>query len=300
MCSPAWLQAESFCSLGGIMRNSDKPGENFPVAANGTNFRCRIDGPGTEDAPWLMFSNSLMTDLSLWDDQVAAFKDRYRILRYDQRGHGGTPVPPADCTFEGLVDDAAALLDALGINGVNVVGVSMGGVTALGLASRYPDRVSTVVISDASAATPEGGAAAWDERIALAAKGGMEALVEPTITRWFRPASLTADTPVVRRVREMIRRTPFEGFKRAARALQSFDFSAALAKLSPPALLTVGAGDGVLPGLMRKMAAEAPGSRFAEIAEAGHLPNIEQPEAFNDALAQFLREASSRSKPSRR
>lgn len=208
---------------------------------------------------------------------------------YDQRGHGGTPVPP-DCTFDGLIGDAAAaLLDALGIGTVNMVGVSMGGVTALGLAARHPDRVSAVAISDANAATPEGGAAAWDGRIARAATGGMEALVEPTVERWFR----TADTPAVRRVRQMIRRTPFEGFKRAARALQSFDLSDALAKLSRPALMVVGAGDGVLPDTMRRMSAEVPASRFVEIAEAGHLPNIERPGAFNEALARFLRETSS-------
>jgi 3-oxoadipate enol-lactonase len=261
-------------------------GRDSFVAIGDLTVRCRIDGP--DAAPWLVFSNSLMTDLTLWDEQVAAFGDRFRILRYDQRGHGETGVPALPGDFDGLARDLAMLLDAFAIDRAIVIGVSMGAVTALRLASLYPDRMRGLVLSDGNAATAPGGAAAWDERIAIAATGGMAALVEPTVGRWFTPASLAAEGAALNKVRGMIRRTPFDGFVRAAAALQDFDFRADLERIACPSLLIAGAADGALPMTMRKMAEAIPGARFAMIDAAGHLPNIEQPAAFNHALAGFL------------
>lgn len=263
-------------------------GRNSFVTVGHLAVRCRIDGPAA--APWLVFSNSLMTDLTLWDDQVAALGDRFRILRYDQRGHGETDVPALPGNFDGLAQDLALLFDAFAIDRAIVIGVSMGAVTALRFAVLYPDRVRGLVFSDGNAATAPGGAAAWDERIAIAAVGGMPALVEPTVGRWFTPASLAADGAALNKVRAMIRRTPFDGFARAAAALQAFDFRADLARIACPALLIAGAADGVLPVTMQKMADAIPDARFAVIEAAGHLPNIEQPAAFNRTLAAFLDE----------
>ena len=256
------------------------------VMVDGVDLQCRIDGPA--GAPWLVFSNSLMTDLRLWDDQVAAFGDRYRILRYDQRGHGGSGVPPADCNFDRLVDDLAALLEHFDVNAATVAGVSMGGVTTLGLAARYPERVARVAICDCQSASSPAGAAAWDERIAIAQAGGMAALVEPTVTRWFRPKAAQACPDIMDRVRAMVAGTPFDGFVRAARALQNYDFRPYLAALPCPALFMVGAQDGVLPGSMRAMAGACLGAGFTTIPDAGHLINIEQPAEFNAALATLL------------
>ena len=133
------------------------------VTRHGLAFRCRIDEPADAklDTPWLAFSNSLMTDLSLWDDQVDAFAGRYRILRYDQRGHGGTTVPPASCDFDTLADDLAALFDAVGIARATVVGVSMGGITALAFAGRHPARVAALLACDCTAKSVPGAGAAW-------------------------------------------------------------------------------------------------------------------------------------------
>jgi 3-oxoadipate enol-lactonase len=256
------------------------------VMVDGEDLQCRVDGP--EGAPWLVFSNSLMTDLSLWDDQVAAFGDRYRILRYDQRGHGRSTVPPGDCTFDRLVDDLAALLDHFDVTAATVAGVSMGGVTTLGLAARHPARIARVAICDCQSASSPAGAAAWDDRIAIAQTGGMEALVEPTVTRWFRPQAVQESPGIMDRVRPMIAGTPLNGFIRAARALQNYDFRPHLAALACPALFMVGAHDGVLPASMRTMAAACPGADLTIIPDAGHLINIEQPAAFNAALATLL------------
>jgi len=256
------------------------------VRVGGLGLRCRADGP--TGAPWLVFSNSLMTDLTLWDDQVAAYAGRFRILRYDQRGHGGSDVPPEDCHFNGLVEDLVAVMAAFDVEAATVIGVSMGGVTALGLAARYPARVRQVAVCDCQAASTPAGAAAWDERIAVAQAGGMAALAEPTLARWFTAETLRASPPAVAQVRAMICRTPLPGFERAARALQSYDFRALPAALRCPAAFIAGAADGALPQALQGMAAAYPRSTYAAIPNAGHLPNIEQPARFNAELDALL------------
>lgn len=261
------------------------------VTRHGLSFRCRIDEPADDGAntPWLAFSNSLMTDLTLWDDQVAAFASSYRILRYDQRGHGGTTVSPGSCDFDTLADDLAGLFDALGIARATVVGVSMGGITALSFAGRHPSRLAALLACDCTAKGVPGAGSAWDERIALAKAGGMTALAGPTIERWFRPEHV--ESPAARRVRRMVETTPFDGFVRASDALREFDVTAGLAGLECPAAMLAGAGDGALPDVMKRMAGQAAGAAYIEIPDAGHLPNIENPDAFNRELAAFLKRA---------
>ncbi|MBP0492578.1 alpha/beta fold hydrolase [Pararoseomonas indoligenes] len=262
--------------------------ETQTVRANVLLFHCRIDGP--EGAPWLVFSNSLVTDLSVWDAQVAAFAGRYRTLRYDQRGHGGTEVPAEPANFEVLANDAAALMDHFGIRGAVVAGVSMGAATALLLAARRPDLVSAVVASDGQAATAPGGAQAWQDRIDLAREKGMEAFADATVKRWFSPASVSAAHPAIPRVRRMIATTAEPGFVACARALQSYDLRAELPALRQPVLLIAGETDGAMPATMRAMATSIPDARFVEISAAGHLPCIEAPGPFNAAVEAFLAE----------
>lgn len=264
---------------------AEPPGSG-QVAVNGIGLRCRLDGP--PGAPWLVFSNSLMTGLDLWDAQVQHFANRFRILRYDQRGHGSSAVPSGDCSFEALADDLAALLEHFGATAATVVGVSMGGVTALALAARHPARVALIAACDCQPASTQAGAAAWDERIALAQADGMAALVEPTVARWFQPGFVRRDPPALGCVRAGIAATPLQGFVRAARALQRYDLRPALPALRLPAAFIVGEDDGALPGAVRAMADACPGASFTAIPDAGHLPNVEQPAAFNAALSALL------------
>ncbi|GGF57150.1 3-oxoadipate enol-lactonase [Azorhizobium oxalatiphilum] len=256
------------------------------VDIDGLSFHCRVDG--AKGAPWLVFSNSLMTDLSMWNDQVAAFAGRFRILRYDQRGHGRTGIPASDCTMEQLAEDLIRLMDAFDIGHAQLIGISMGAATCLGAALAYPGRVAGLVMADGQAATPPGGAQAWDDRIAIARTEGMAGLAGPTLSRWFLPAHLEANGPGIAHVHAMITGTPLEGFLRAVRALQAFDLRAGLPALACPALMLAGAADGALPKTLTELAGTVPNGRFVEIPDAGHLPNIEQPAAFNAALAAFL------------
>jgi 3-oxoadipate enol-lactonase len=264
------------------------PGSAIWLEAGGIRFHCRIDGP--PGAPWLVFSNSLMTNLSLWDDQVAFLGHSMRILRYDQRGHGATDVPAHPCTFEGLAGDVVALLDRLEIARAIIVGVSMGGVTALQMAIRHPDRVAGVAACDAQHRSAPNATEIWEERIATGAAQGMAALVEPTVRRWFTSEFVAADPSALQRVRRMIRDTPATGFIACARALQRYDLSSGLATIRVPTLLLAGEADGQVPGVMRGMHDAIPGSRFVGVERAGHLPNIERPMVFNEILAGFVRD----------
>ena len=253
--------------------------------ANGITFNCRIDG--REGAPWLVFSNSLMTDSAMWDDQVAALKKDFRILRYDHRGHGGTDAPAGRYDFATLVADVVAIYDELSIDRAHFVGLSMGGMTALGLAQQYPDRVDRVVVCDCTGASTPAGAQQWEERIAIAQKDGMDALVEPTIGRWFSPDYVAKNPPALDKVRNMIRSTPVNGFVGCAAALSNFDFRPRLSDIKAPALFVCGTKDAALSGL-KQLHAAVPGSQLFEVEGAGHISNMEQPEAFTGALQRFL------------
>jgi len=256
------------------------------IKANGIAINYEIDGP--EGAPWIVFSNSLATDVSMWEPQLAALKGAFRILRYDQRGHGGTDAPAGRYTFNLLIADVLALLDALAIERPHWVGLSMGGATGLGIAERFPDRLDRIVVCDTGCASTAASAQQWEERIAIVAKDGIEAMVEPTVRRWHPAEAVAANAPQVDKVRAMIRATPANGFIGCAAALADHDFRSAIATVTRPVLFLVGDKDGVNPPAMRELHAALPGSKFVELAGAGHISNLDQPEAFTRAVKDFL------------
>jgi 3-oxoadipate enol-lactonase len=258
------------------------------INANGISINTQIDGP--ESAPWLVLSNSLMTNLSMWDDQVAALKQSFRILRYDQRGHGGTQATEGPYSFDLLVTDVVALLDALSIKRAHFAGLSMGGMTALFLAQRHPQRFDRIIACDCGPASTPASAQQWKERIALAAKDGTGALIEPTIARWFPPEFLATKSPVLDKVRQMIRSTSIAGFCGCAQALSDYDLRPGLAGIDLPTLLMVGTKDATLAGI-RQIKEAVRGSALVELEGAGHIANLEQPAAFTRAIQDFLKPA---------
>jgi 3-oxoadipate enol-lactonase len=257
------------------------------IKANGIRINYQIDGP--ERAPWLIFSNSLATSLAMWDEQAAALKDRFRVLRYDQRGHGGTEAPAGRYTFDTLLDDALALMDAVGIPKATFAGLSMGGATALGLAERHPDRFERIIVADSPCRSTPQSSQQWEERIAVAQKQGIEALVEPTVARWFPPETVTKNPPYLDKIRAMIRATPVNGFIGCAAALAAHDYAAAVATVKCLTLFIVGEKDGVTPAAMAKLHDKLPGSRFVSLPGAGHISNMDRAGEFNSALRDFLR-----------
>jgi len=255
------------------------------IKANGININYQFEG--REGAPWVVFSNSLMTNLAMWDEQVEALRDSFRILRYDQRGHGGTDAPAGPYPFQQLVDDVVALLDGMQIKRTHFVGLSMGGMTAIALAEQHPDRLDRIVASDCGPASTPQSAQQWAERIAVVRAGGMEALVEPTATRWFPAAYIAANPARVDKVRAMIRTTPANGFIGCASALSDFDLRPGLSGIKHRVHFMCGTADASLPGTKALHAAVA-GSGFTEIPGAGHIANVESPSLFTRTTREFL------------
>ena len=255
------------------------------VKANGININYQVDGPS--GAPWVMFSNSLATSIAMWDDQAAALKNAFRVLRYDQRGHGETEAPAGRYAFGTLLGDAVALLDALGIGKAHFAGLSMGGATALGLAERHPDRLDKVIVCDSPCQSTPQSSQQWEERIVVAQKEGIEALVEPTVSRWFPPETVAKNPPHLAKVRAMFRATPLNGFIGCAAALADHDYASAIASVKHPVLFLVGEKDAPAPA-MRKLHERLSGSRYVELPGAGHISNMDRPAEFNRAVADFL------------
>jgi 3-oxoadipate enol-lactonase len=256
------------------------------VNANGISIYYRVDGAA--DAPWLTFSNSLATDLSMWDEQATYFGRRYRVLRYDQRGHGQSEAPKGRYSFDTLIADAVGLMKALDIERTHFCGLSMGGATAMGLAQRHPERLDRVIVCDTPCASTPASAQQWEERIAIANAQGMNALADPTLARWFPAETVATSPPHLAKVRQMILATPVNGFIGGAAALADHDFRSAVRSVRRPILFLAGEKDGTTPAAMRQMQSELPGSRYIEMPGAGHISNLDQPDIFNRSVDDFL------------
>lgn len=237
------------------------------------------------DAPWLVFSNSLMTDHTIWDAQVEHFSSRFNILVYDQRGHGRSEIS-TDLTFDELSKDVLALLDHYQIAACSFVGLSMGVPTGLGAFGIQPSRFTRLIFSDGQMASQPAARDIWQARIDSARASGMPWVARQTIERWFSPQFVQEG-----RADDLLERAgamDVEGYCAAASALRSFDFSSVAAKVTVPLLLLAGANDGLIPSIMQGMADHIPGAEFHIIEGAGHIPNLEQPRDFNRLLAAFL------------
>ena len=243
---------------------------------------------GNEDGPWLTFSNSLATNLGMWSEQEAALAGDYRILRYDKRGHGKSAPVEGPYTFDDLIGDVVGLWDRLGIEKSYVVGLSIGGMTAQGLALRHGDRIAATVMANTTARCTADFHAAFEGRVAAVAEGGMEAVVESTIERWFTESYRASGAAWLDDVRDMIRTTSVAGYTGCARAIQGLAYLDALASLDHPVLLVAGTHDpATTPADMRLMHERIKGSEYVEF-DAAHLSNIEQSTAFTAALKEFF------------
>jgi 3-oxoadipate enol-lactonase len=256
------------------------------VKANGITFNCRIDGP--DGAPWLILSNSLATNLSMWDRQAEDSKDTFRVLRYDQRGHGQTEAPAGRYTFDTLIADVIALLDALSIDRAHWCGVSMGCATGMGLAQKHPDRFDRMILCDNPGRSSPETHRQWEERIAIAQQGGMPALLQSTMERWFPPETLAANPPHMDLIRQMILTTPVNGFIGCSAALGDHDFRPLMPQVKNPVLWMCGEKDGHNAAAMKVMQDELPGSQYVVLPGAGHISNMDQPEMFSRKMREFL------------
>jgi 3-oxoadipate enol-lactonase len=258
------------------------------IEANGTSFHCQVDG---DRGPWVLLSHGLATDLSMWDELASALKDRYRVIRYDARGHGDSAAPAGDYTLDMLVDDAAGILDALGADRVHFAGLSMGGMVGLGLLINYPARIKSAVIADSRHTTTPEFTAAWIARAVTVRKSGIESIVASTVARWSSAGLAERNPAAVARMQAMIRRTSVNGYCGCAHALAHLNYGPRLGEITAPTLVMCGSEDhGAPPENTRQMHAMIRNSQFLEIGQAGHIANIEQPKLFNGAVQKFLNE----------
>lgn len=251
--------------------------------------RLACDVQGEPGRPWIVLSNSLGADLSMWDAQAAMLARTHRVLRYDTRGHGRSSLGSAPVTMMRLVADVVALLDHFEIERADVMGLSLGGMTALGLGLDHPKRVRRLVCAAARADTAPAAAEAWTARIAAAEAGGMAAVAEATLERWFTPATRAQRQEIVDRVRAVFLATPVKGYAACAEAIKHLAYGPRLPSLSAPALFVAGEADvAAPPEVMRRMADTSPLGSFEIIAEAAHLINIEQADTFDTIVSRFL------------
>lgn len=261
--------------------------DSFYSQDDSVKLHYRLEGSST--GPAIAFCNSLFTDLHIWDSIIPRLTPNYLVLRYDARGHGLSTYGFTKPKVADLSTDLLTLISALNISRLHaVVGVSLGGVTALHFALHNPTRLTCLICADFNVASSPANNAAWEARIALArsSHSGHAELAHQTIARWFLPVSV--NTPSVQAVEQMILATSLPGFEGGVHALCSYDLRDALPGLSLPALFVAGAQDGVLPDAMRRFSATAPNVHFTMIEDSGHLPMVENPEAFWTVIASFL------------
>jgi 3-oxoadipate enol-lactonase len=242
---------------------------------------------GPEDAPVLLLSNSLGTDLSMWDPQVGPLSERFRVIRYDTRGHGRSPVPEGPYDLADLGGDALALFDRLGVERAHVAGVSLGGMTAMWLAIHAPERVERLVPCFTSARL--GPREQWVDRAAKVRAGGTEAVATTVAGRWLTPARRAAHPEELSRLRAMLAATPAEGYAACCGAIERMDIRGELAGIRAPTLVIVGEEDPATPPEHGELIASLiPGARLEVLEHAAHLGNLERPEAYTSLVLDFL------------
>ena len=254
--------------------------------SDGCAIHYRFDG--REGRPVLMLSNSLGTTIDMWEPQVAPLAEHFRVLRYDNRGHGASDVADGPYTVERIARDAKELIEGLGLGQIVFCGLSLGGMVGMWLGANASSLVSRAVLSNTSAhiGLPE----VYDQRNALIAQEGMGAAASGIIQRWLSKDFLDRDTAMTAKLLAMVAGIPPAGYMAAAIAVRDMDLRAALPSIAMPVLVIAGALDPATPVAMGQAIAETiPHARLA-ILDAAHLSNIEKPEEFNRLVISFLAE----------
>ncbi|QQX87129.1 3-oxoadipate enol-lactonase [Cupriavidus necator] len=244
-----------------------------------------VDGP--DSAPAILFSNSLGTDHTMWEPQAAALAGRYRVVRYDTRGHGRSTAPGDAFTVAQLGQDVIAILDALGIGQAVFCGLSMGGLTGMWLGIHAPQRFSHIVLANTAAKI--GNADGWNTRIETVLREGMAVMVAPSVERWFTPGFAATAERALDGLRDVLAGLDPRGYAANCAAVRDADFRESVASIQVPVLVIAGSQDPSTPAQEGRALADAiPGARFVELP-AAHISSFEQPGRFTAALLDFVR-----------
>jgi 3-oxoadipate enol-lactonase len=243
---------------------------------------------GHPDSPVVVLSNSLGSTTSMWDAQADELAEHFRVVRYDTRGHGASPVPPGPYDIDDLADDVVALLDTLGVEKAHFVGLSLGGMTGMRLAARNPERVDRLVVLCTGARLAP--SSAWHDRAATVREHGSSAVAEAVVGRWFTPAYLEKNPDVRAACEDVVAATPAEGYASCCEVIGGMDLRDDLSRITAPTLAIAGADDPATPP--PHLAAIADGvqtGRLLVVPESAHLANAEQPQTVTPAIIAHLK-----------
>lgn len=242
---------------------------------------------GRPDGPAVVLSNSLGSTHRMWDSQVAALEERFRVVRYDTRGHGDSPVPPGPYSIDELADDVIALLDRFDIERAHLVGLSLGGMTMMRVAARNPERVDRLALLCTAAYLPP--AQGWTDRAALVRADGTSAVAAAVVQRWFTPGYLAANTEARQQFEAMVAATPAEGYAACCEAISAMDQRSDLSSIIAPTLAIAGADDPATPpDLLRDIVDAVPNGRLLVVPDSAHLANAQQADTITPALIEHL------------
>ncbi len=256
------------------------------VERDGANIAYEITGSGDVD---IVMSHSLASSSVMWEPQMPALSAGHRVIRFDTRGHGASDAPAADYTLEQLADDAIAVIEQSARPPVIWIGLSMGGMLGQFVALKRPDLLRCLVLCDTSAQIPAAAGSAWDERINAVREGGMAALAEATMQRWFTPNYLREEPPAVLPIRAQIEATAVAGYIGCVQAIRQLDILERLPAIEIATLIIVGADDPGTPvAASEAIQARISGAELVVLENASHLSNVEQADAFTAAVLSFL------------
>jgi 3-oxoadipate enol-lactonase len=252
---------------------------------DGCTIHVEVEGP--DSAPVLMLSNSLGTNLHMWDEQAGPFTRHFRLVRYDRRGHGQSSVPKGPYTMERLGRDVVCVLDGLGIQKINWCGLSMGGMVGMWLGANAGNRIDKLILSNTAAYFPD--RSVWDARIKFVREKGLQGLVDGNMERWFTKEFRERSPAALAKMREIFLATKVDGYIGCGEAIRDMDHRPLLSKITAPTLVIAGKHDPATTLEAGEFIKEhVPGAKIA-VLEAAHISNLEQPKVYADTVLGFLR-----------
>lgn len=262
------------------------------VNVGGVAINYVLEGP--ESAPMMTMGHSIGANLSMWDFQAAVLRRRYRILRYDARGHGDSDAPEPPYSLEQLVEELRGLLETLGVRRTHFIGASLGGIVAQAFAVKYPDVLESLVLANTtsrmvSSEMPSNIEEFWRDRLRTVEAHGIQAVVQSVLERWFTPAFLAQPSETLEPIRKMVLTTKPKGYIGCFQAIAHLDLTDSVHRIKVPTLLIAGDKDGATPlAVFGKMQKEIAGAELVVLKGASHMSNLEQPEEFTEAVTTFL------------
>ena len=255
------------------------------IDADGCSIYVEVEG--SDSAPVVMLSNSLGTDLHMWDDQMGEWSKHFRVVRYDRRGHGKSGVPKGPYSMERFARDVLAVLDALKIKKINWCGLSMGGMVGQWLGVNAPDRIEKLVLSNTNSFYADKGP--WNDRIKFVQEKGLEPLVDANMQRWFTEGFRQRAPQVIARMKEMFLATNPAGYIASCEAIRDMNFTETNPRITAPTLVIVGKQDPATPpSAGDAIVQQIKGAKLAAL-DAAHISNIEQPQLYTETVVNFLR-----------